>query len=296
MRLILLALVACGPMQFRFEPPPSVASGCFDGTSGDSGHACFAWRSTSDLSAPVAAGSDTTIDVSSELPFAQVSSTDATIADFWLDGGSIEVHAGRPGSVDLVLQDARGREVDRVLVTVAPTIVLSTFAPRTIAMLAGASDRFHVSTVGPGGVPTVGVGAVSFSAEGTARLASYEILPDGDERTFWGDVGHGRVVARAGTAVTAIDVDFVPESAVTSIDAQVTGPGQVRAVARSAYGPVYGASCDWTTYPAASVAQSASGIEEPAGSDSVFSLGLRGVAYTATCTIGSAHATVQLRN
>ena len=66
------------------------------------------------------------------------------------------------------------------------------------------------------------------------------------------------------------------------------------AVAYTAAGPLYGAECNWSTSPVAVVGQSAYGISEAAHSESRLVLNLPGRTYTATCAIGTQHATVSL--
>src|SRR5262249_35676508 len=187
---------------------------------GQYGVACFAWQSTPDLTVPIAAGSRSTIKVASDLGFMQVGSSNPSVALFDLSGSTIEVQAIEPGFTDLVLEDSMGRIVDRATIVVADNVALgsSVYGGAThVAVLAGSSQRFHVSTIGPGGVGTVGVGAVTFSVQGLANLSTL-FVKEGDETGFWGYQGHGSIIARAGSAISVLDVDFLSESAVTSID------------------------------------------------------------------------------
>ena len=305
--LVIVAFaVACGPIVINTGDRPGQHA-CLGGTSGDRNVACLAWESTSDLTTPIAAGSQSSIEIASNVAVAQVESGNLSIARFTLSGTRVDVQAYTPGTADLILEDARGYEIDRATVVVAENVDLATdvYGGAThVAVLAGISEIFHVSTLGPGGVGTVGVGAVAFSTQGSATLSPWLLFKDGDETSFWGYAGQGRVLARAGSAVAALDVDFLEESAVTSIDLRVasiaaqfdgTAVANVVAVAQTPYGPLYGATCDWSISPYASVEQGASLIDHAAGSQSQLILSQPGRMYTATCAIGAQTALVNLR-
>lgn len=300
-RLLFLLLAACGPISIHLDgrnPPSSSGHACLDGTDGQSDRACFAWRSGPDLSTPIADGAEADVEVAADVSVS-LSSSDPSVLSVDSDG---HVRALRPGTADVIAYDSRGVEEDRATATVVPTVALDTdaYASR-LAVLEGATGYFHVSTVGPGGVRTVGSGAVAFDASGTARASTNFLFRTGDVAEVSGSAGHGTVLASADGALEALDLDFLDDvSAITlrvdSIDRHFDGTAtaNIVAVAGSPFGPVWGAPCAWTTSPAARVSQSVNGFDSPAGAWSALDLDLRGTTYVATCAIGSQRATIRI--
>ncbi|MGZ6142551.1 MAG: hypothetical protein ACXWLM_04390, partial [Myxococcales bacterium] len=195
--LPILLAAACRPIAL------ADGSGCSRGTPGVHERACFAWRSGPDLSEPIAAGSDSGLEVAAGVQVSVESSDPSVLA---IDP-DLHVRAGHPGTAEVIVKDSAGVEIDRATATVAPTVALATdvYGGAThLTMLAATPTFFHVSTVGPGDLMTVGVGAVAFSASGTAYASTDYLFREGDEAEISGEPGHGAVVARADHAVAAL--------------------------------------------------------------------------------------------
>jgi hypothetical protein len=292
---------------------PLLATACItpltpDETAGEQGRAEFHWESGRDLGAPIASGSTSAIYFSSPYSAASAESADANVATFSLYGGRVNTAGVSPGETALILLDGRGAEIDRVRVTVAPTVSLESYVwggAARVTMLAGDAELFHVGTIGPGGVPTVGVGAVSFTAEGQARVIDdWFNLHLSDAGLFGGSEGHGSILATADGALAILDVDFVSPFSVTSIDAAIdtlitTSSGNaevtIKAVPHTPLGEAYGAGCAWTTSSPALRLEShdSDGLGAPPAETASFAIDAPGT-YTATCTVGMRSATVRV--
>src|ERR1043166_6069519 len=201
--------------------------------------------SGTDITTGIAAGSRAAIKFTAyDVTFAE--SSDPRVAKFDLSG-DVYVTALAPGYADLILRNARGVEVDRATVRVVPTVDLAidVATPEAVRVLEGASTTFHVATLGPGGEGTVGIGAVSFAASGTAVQEDKSIWDYGDTMRFHGAAGWGRLTAMADSASATLDVEFVPAASVARLDWSSIdlGAGQIDVTftASSSAGPIYGA-------------------------------------------------------
>ena len=300
-----LLLIACG-LHLDSSNQTSTGITCLE-TVGASRKACFAWNSFTPMTVAMAAGSKSEITVVTHSTVAAVSSTQPTVATVSLLNGTVQVTGGQPGSTDLVLLDSSNTEIDRTTLQVVSTEGLepkvgSQASP--VLVLEHTTQTFQVATLGPGGVHTVGVGAVHFSLSGTAHQAFTIIGPVGDAVAFIGDVGDGSIVATADQATAQLDVRFVPVTALTSLSAQLaslqpngdgTAQAHVAVTPMTAQGPLYGTSCSWTTSdPSIHVLNPGVDLlDGPPGVEADFTLSHPGN-FSVTCSLGSQSATAAI--
>ena len=289
MRLLALLLAAaCGPLVAE-TPRPLVLP---DGGVATAVHYAFAWKTGAALDVPIAEGAQSAIWVSPGLDgIAAVRTSDASVATFGIDGTGIAVAAHAPGTADAILLDAAGAELGRIAVHVAPTVALATrVAAGKLIVYDGALENFHVSTVGPGGQDTVGVGGVTFAVSGAAVATqdpSIFGVPD-DSVWFYGYGGSGTVTASTPHASLTLDVEFVAPTQLVSIVPSVEqrdGYTDVVFVSSAADGPVYGAWPDCTS-PMQVLGGGVSGIEDRPYAFYRYSLAGHG-AFTLSCRLGA---------
>jgi hypothetical protein len=303
-RLALLALVTlAGP-----------AAGCFGGAHSSPGPSYFYQECGPgcpvELSAMASGGAVAHIDVSTVVAAAR--SRQPEVADVSLTGGVLEVRSGLPGHADIDLVDHAGNSFGTAPITVVATAKLGFAVASThdgiVEVLEGSSQRFQVTPQDVRGRPTVGWGSIAFSLEGP--LATLSDPVDGDAVPFAG-TAPGRAIVTASTSsaspysdpvVTTLSVDVVDPLQLIALDAVVrTGDPDlpedvvVDVTARTAFGPVYGAACSWSTDPSVYLGQQAvATFAAPAQSSTHFRLGMPGH-FIARCAIGNVTTSVTLR-
>jgi hypothetical protein len=257
---------------------------------------------------PIAAGgAQTVIDVFG-VSFDGVQSSNPAVATFTVDGGSVDVISGVPGSAVLQLTNA-GKVVASSTVFVVNTtalgIVSQGWSGSAPTIVAGATEVLHVTTIGADGNSTRGDGAVRFALSGD--LAASVVPVSGDAIGFTGTLppgtltGSGTITASCPDTTLAQPITIVDPSLVTSL-ATTTQPGAtnggtsvVTVVAMTADGAVYTDPCDWTvSAPSVTLNSQTSGLDLGPGDLTVFNLTAPGT-FTATCTMAGQSTTVTLQ-
>lgn len=251
---------------------------------------------------PVAAGGARTTIVVTGPAFADVRSSDPSVAAFSRDGGGkIDVISGAPGVATLQLVDGSGRVVASADVTVVATTTLKVnqgWTGSAPLVLEGTPQIFHVTTLDANGNVTRGDGSVSFTLDGT--LAAAVVPLDGDAIGFVGTPGTGTIHASCPNASVAQPITVVPLSAITGLRASValatSATAAVSVVPESTEGDVYTERCAWqTSDPSVTLgAEVGPSLDLGPGEVAVFNLNRPG-SYTATCTVAGQTATVTLQ-
>lgn len=294
-----------------------LSSGCISRSEGQLGHASFSYEEcvfgctvTDNAMAAGGAGAVIQVQLSSGYGFAQVRSTNPSVAQFNINpsgvGGGVNVGvvAGAPGTTQLQLLDAAGKLVDQVnvsVVAVAKLAVTQGWSGAAPLVLENSSQSFHVVTQDGNGRTLIGTGSVAFDVAGAVH--KIDGVFGGDIQGFAGAPGSGTVTARCATASATLPVTVAPLSAIGSVAATVKPNnvqgnltyGNVDVVASSAGGPVYGAACQWTTSdPSVTVSrQAAATLESAPKTSTSFLLAAPGT-FSATCTVGAVSTTVSL--
>jgi hypothetical protein len=262
-----------------------------------------------DQAAMASGGAVAHIDVGSAVTGAR--SSDPGIANVSLDAGLVEVRSGLPGHADLELVDAAGRDLGSVRITVAATATLGFAVASThdgiVEVLQGSTQRFQVTPQDVRGRATVGSGSIAFSLQGPLSALSEPV----DDAVPFAGTAPGPAIVTASTAgasrysqpvVTSLPVDVVDPQQLVALDAVVRAGDPdvpddivVDVTARSAYGPVYGAACTWSTDLAVSLGpQTVAAFAAPAQTSTHFRLGMPGH-FIARCAIGNLTTSVTLR-
>jgi hypothetical protein len=307
--LAVLGLVACGKM----PQPNDLLAGY--ATVGQRGLAGFSWADDDPgLDRPLASGGAMAALVMAVRAGAvgQVRSSDERV--FTVDAQAlgrafaVQLTSGHAGSAYLVLEDARGAELDRVAVTVADAeqlVVQGSWMAEGPTVLAGSPVTLTV-TPSAGGRVLAGRGAVRFAVAGDLSA-----LPtvEPDAQPFAGRLegamrGAGVLLADCAGAHVEVPVAVVAPAALTALtisDTQLSlQPGETANVDLSALAgdqPVYGVGCVWAVDPAGLQV----GLDDldggepndpaepaPLDADPVITYHVAGPPghYTATCTAG----------
>jgi hypothetical protein len=144
----------------------------------------------------------------------------------------------------------------------------------------------------------VGVGGVAFTAQGAAKIDSYQLFNSDDSAWFYGYGGRGSVVANGGSASVSLDVEFVAPDLLTGLTATIPPPifgPEIDVIASTADGPVYGALPECAaTDPSVQVIRSGAGnLEGPPQTAFIFSSPKHGT-FTITCSLGTLRTIVLL--
>ena len=275
------------------------------GGNGGSGPATFAFGNCSgdcglDDHAVAAGGARTTIHVNG-VTYADVRSSDPSVATFARSNADIAVTSGAPGTTTLQLLDGAGRVVASGVVTVVATAQLKVnhgwtgSGPR---VLAGSTQIFHVTTLDDKGDVTKGDGSVTFTFGGTLSPAVAPL--SGDAVAFVGTPGDGTITADCPNAsvtqsITVVDPADITELT-TSVAVEANDTAIVSVVAQSAGGGVYAGPCAWQTSDPSVTLGSEIGpsLELGPGTIDIFNLNRSGT-FTATCTLAGKTATVTLQ-
>ena len=195
-------------MNLRLLSIVAVVAGCNLSSSGQLGHAQFAWANCAIDDCAVrdgaiaAGGAKDRIQVTLAPGYSvtQVRSSNPGVATFALEANPavVDVTGVAAGQAQLELLDAKGQLVDQAAIAVADVAQLSVDpiwqGTSSRALLEGATLPFHVTTEDAQGNTLYGTGAVQFDFTGTLRRIAG--LTIGDEVFVGGDAGTGTVTAR----------------------------------------------------------------------------------------------------
>jgi hypothetical protein len=291
--------------------------GCAGGTSsrGQNGHSSFAYLAlpgcadgcTLERFRLAAGGARQTIRVTVDAGWvlAGVSSSAPDVATFTLDGTSVHVTTGMPGSVNLELLDPAGTTFDRTTIGVNEvskldsTVGWSGAGPQVLAGVRVTSGE--ISKLDLENRVLLGAGAVQFTLGGGLAAAAQPMLPTAPENAietldFVGTTS-GTLDASLRSAHLGYPVGVVAATDLTQVHLHQTalmiGEGgvpeaYVESTLSTDVGPVHGASCGWSL-PDPSVQirsdQPATHLGEPPTNVTIFRLTSVGT-FTVSCSIG----------
>jgi hypothetical protein len=170
---------------------------------------------TNGLSAPVAAGASTSVEMGTTATIDHAKSSDPTVLVVTGQGfDTVNVTAGQVGSATITAYDASNNVLATNVVQVAPTtaIALDPGVSNGITVLVGEPYAVHATTMGANGVTLVGDGAIHFAYQGglVASSNSGGCFFGGDCGGFQFDSpGGGQVVMTATSATTTLTLRAV---------------------------------------------------------------------------------------
>lgn len=268
-----------------------------------------------DAAEPMAARANTFLDVvnSDEIPAFDVSSSDATVLEFFQNDGTgddtVRVVSHASGSAHIVFTDISGEELDRFELEVADIDRIELRSPEIrdrYLLMIGSSDGLGLDLFDASGRRLKGYGGVDYALSGSigeSQLGVESALVSAIAASFIGSTSEGasvdalelgegeiQISAPSGAELT-IPVEIVDESAVARVEVpDVSGEAgfseSVDALTFADDGErIHEPTCEWSIEPADGPVT----LEAPSNDSATVRSSVAGTA-TVTCTVGSQSA------